>query len=378
MPEGQLASLVKDHRVDSVVLAYSDLHHEEVMHRASITLSAGATFELLGPRDTMLKAGVPVIAVTATRTGAGKSTVSRHICRILRRTGKKFNIVRHPMPYGRLERQVVQKFQTHEDLDKYECTIEEREEYEPHIEEGNTVYAGVDYASILVEASRNTDCLVWDGGNNDMPFFAPDLHITIADALRPGHEVTYHPGETNLRMADAVVINKVSDENAESVRVIVQNIASVNPKASIVRASSDLKVMQPSLIKGKRVLVVEDGPTVTHGGMSASIGLLAARKYGASVIIDPRPLALGSIKDTYETYKHLGPVLPAMGYGQEQMRELQEVISRAHADTVVLGTPIDLGKVITIERPYVRVRYEIAEIGRPTIEDLIHSSKIFS
>lgn len=375
-PEAMLPELIKKYDVDLVVLSYSDLSHEEVMHKASVALAAGADFMLLGPKSTMLDPPVPVVAVTAVRTGAGKSTVARKIARILRSRGIRFSVVRHPMPYGKLLEQAVQKFSSFEDLDRYECTIEEREEYEPHLEMGNTVYAGVDYGKVLKEAARDVDIILWDGGNNDLPFFKPSVMVTVADALRPGQEVSAYPGEVNVRMADAVVINKVGSAEPEAVKRIEENVRKFNPKAIIIRAASKIHVSAPELIKGRRALVVEDGPTVTHGGMSFSIGLIAAREFGAREIVDPKPYAVGSIRDAYRQYPHLGPVLPAMGYGKWQIRELEETINATEYDVLVLGTPIDLGRLIKISKPYVRVRYELEEIGRPNLEDVLEKAGI--
>lgn len=370
-PEEMLSELIKRHSVDLVVLSYSDLTHEDVMHKASQVLAAGADFMLLGPKSTMIETDKPVIGVTAVRTGAGKSTVTRRLASILKKYGVRFNIVRHPMPYSTLLKYKVQKFSLFEDLDRYECTIEEREEYEPHIEMGNTVYAGVDYIEVLREASKNVDLILWDGGNNDLPFFKPTLYITVADALRPGQEISAYPGEVNVRMADVIVINKLDSASQENVRRIEENIRRVNNSALIIKASSKLYVSDPSAIKGMKVLVIEDGPTVTHGGMSYSIGLIAAKMYDAEEVVDPRDYAVGSIREVYQMYKHLGPVLPAMGYTKEQIRELQETINNISCDLIILGTPIDLGRLIKLEKPYVKVRYELVEIGKPDLEEAL-------
>jgi len=369
--EEMLTELIKKYNVDLVVLSYSDLTHEDVMHKASEVLAAGADFMLLGPRSTMLESDVPVIGVTAVRTGAGKSTVTRRLASILKKHNVKFNIVRHPMPYNRLLRYRVQRFSSFEDLERYECTIEEREEYEPHIEMGNTVYAGVDYREVLREASRNVDVILWDGGNNDFPFFKPSILITVADALRPNQEISTYPGEVNVRMANVVVINKVDSVSQENVKIIEENIKKINKNALIIKASSKLYLSDPKAIAGKKVLVVEDGPTVTHGGMSYSIGLIAARMYNAGEVVDPRDYAVGSIKEVYQTYKHLGPVLPAMGYNKEQIKELQETINNIDCDLVILGTPIDLGRLINLKKPYVKVRYELEEVSKPDLEDVL-------
>lgn len=370
-PERMLTELIEKYNVDVVVLSYSDLTHEEVMHKASQVLAAGADFMLLGPKSTMIESDKPVIAVTAVRTGAGKSTVARKIASILKKNNVKFNVVRHPMPYGRLLKYRVQKISSFEDLDKYECTIEEREEYEPHLEMGNTVYAGVDYRQVLREASQGVDVILWDGGNNDFPFFKPALSVTVADALRPGQENSTYPGEVNIRTADVVIINKVNSASQDDVKIIEENIRKLNQHALIIKASSKLHISDPKAIEGKKVLVVEDGPTVTHGGMSYSIGLIAAKTYNAGEVVDPRGYAVGSIKEAYEAYKHLGPVLPAMGYSKEQIRELEETINKIKCDLIILGTPIDLGRLINLEKPYVKVRYQLEEVGKPDLEDAL-------
>ncbi|MFQ6074417.1 MAG: cyclic 2,3-diphosphoglycerate synthase, partial [Candidatus Bathyarchaeia archaeon] len=331
-PERDLPELIKEHGVNEVVFAYSDVSHEYVMHRASIALANGADFRLLGPFATMLKAEVPVVSVCAVRTGSGKSQTSRRVTEILRKKGFKVVVVRHPMPYGDLTKQVCQRFASREDLDKQECTIEEREEYEPHINNGIIVYAGVDYERILREAEKEADIIVWDGGNNDMPFYKPDLHIVVADPHRPGHEIVYHPGETNLRMADVVVINKVDTANPANVQTVRKNVKRLNPKAIIIEAASPITVDKPELIKGRKVLVVEDGPTLTHGNMPYGAGTIAAKRLGATEIVDPRPYAVGSIVKTFEEYPHLGAVLPAIGYGKEQIKELEETINQTPCD----------------------------------------------
>ncbi|MHA1506121.1 MAG: cyclic 2,3-diphosphoglycerate synthase [Candidatus Asgardarchaeia archaeon] len=370
-PEEELPELIKKFGVDVVVFAYSDVSHEYVMHKASIALANGADFWLMGPSSTTLKSKKAVIAVCAVRTGCGKSQTSRRICDILHEYGIKYVVVRHPMPYGDLSKQAVQRFSSYDDLDKYQCTIEEREEYEPHIRRGNVVYAGVDYEAILREAEKEGDVILWDGGNNDFPFYKPDLHIVVVDAHRPGHEVHYHPGEANFRMADVIVINKVDTADRESVEMIKRNIRELNPKAIVIEAASPIAVDDPSKISGKRVLVVEDGPTLTHGGMRYGAGYIAAKKYGASEIVDPRPFAVGSIKETYERYKHLDLILPAMGYGKRQIEELEETINNSDADTVVIGTPVDLRKIININKDAVRVTYELKELTKPNLEDVI-------
>jgi len=371
-PEEELPSLIKKFNVDEVVFAYSDVSHEYVMHKASIALAAGADFRLMGPSTTMLKAKVPVVSVCAVRTGSGKSQTSRKVTKILRSNGYRVVIIRHPMPYGDLRKQVCQRFATFEDLDKYECTIEEREEYEPHIRNGVIVYAGVDYEKILREAEKEADVIVWDGGNNDLPFYKPDLHIVVADPHRPGHELKYHPGEANLRMANVVVINKVDTAEPENIEKVENNVKKANPNAIIVKASSPMKVDNPELIKGKRALVIEDGPTLTHGEMPYGIATIAAKKLGASEIVDPRPYAVGSIVEAYKKYKHLGAILPALGYGEHQIRELEETINATPCDIVVVGTPIDLRRIVKINKPAVYVRYELQEVGSPNLEEILN------
>ncbi|TYP58821.1 cyclic 2,3-diphosphoglycerate synthase [Thermosediminibacter litoriperuensis] len=370
-PESRLEELVKEMGVDQVIFAYSDVSHEEVMHKASRALSAGADFRLMGPKSTMIKSVKPVVSVCAVRTGVGKSQTTRRVCQILKDMGKKVVAIRHPMPYGDLSQQVCQRFATYEDLDRHKCTIEEREEYEPHIDMGIVVYAGVDYGVILKEAEKEADIIVWDGGNNDFPFYNTDLHIVLVDPHRPGHEVKYHPGETNLRMADVVVINKIDTASSEGIDAVRKSIEQVNPGAQVVEAASPIFVEDPAKIKGKRVLVVEDGPTLTHGEMTYGAGYVAAKKYGAADIVDPRPYAVGSIKDTYAKYTHLSAILPAMGYGDIQVKELEETINRAECDTVIIGTPIDLTRITKLNKPTVRVRYRLQEIGTPTLEDLL-------
>jgi len=370
--EERLPELIREHDVDQVVFAYSDVSHEYVMHRASIVLASGADFRLMSPSATMLKAKVPVVSVCAVRTGSGKSQTSRRVCRILKNMGYKVVVVRHPMPYGDLRKQVCQRFASIEDLDRYECTIEEREDYEPHIANGFVVYAGVDYERILREAEKEAGIIVWDGGNNDLPFYASDLHIVVADPHRPGHELTYHPGETNLRMANVVVINKVDTADPYNIEIVRKNIKMVNPDATIVEAASPITVDNPELIRGKKVLVVEDGPTLTHGNMAYGAGTIIAKKLGASVI-DPRPYAVGSIRDTFKKYPHIGALLPALGYGKEQIKELEETINATPCDAVAIGTPIDLRQALRVNKPAVRVRYELQEVGKPSLEDVLRS-----
>ncbi|TMI75818.1 MAG: GTPase [Bacillati bacterium ANGP1] len=369
--EEELAPLVRRLRADQVVFAYSDVSHEHVMHVGSIAMAAGASFVLLGPGATTLVARVPVVSIGAVRTGAGKSQTTRRVTGILKAFGRRIAVIRHPMAYGDLVRQRAQRFATFEDLDRYDVTIEEREEYEPHIAAGTAVYAGVDYREVVRQAQREADVIVWDGGNNDFPFLRSNLHIVIADPHRPGHELTYHPGETNVRMADVVVINKVDTAQPQDVARVRANVARVNPKAVIIEAASPVQVDDPSLLPGRRALVVEDGPTVTHGGMAFGAGVIAARKYGVKEIVDPRPYAVGSIRQVFAAYPHLGSVLPAMGYGGQQTRELQETIAASDCDVVVLGTPVDLRRVITIRKPAVRVRYELQEITKPDLEDVL-------
>lgn len=369
-PEEELGHLIKLRQVERVVFAYSDVSHEYVMHRASEALALGADFWIMGPDSTMLSSSLPVISVCAVRTGAGKSQTSRRVAEILRAMGKKAVVVRHPMPYGELDKQVVQRFATRDDLDRHRCTIEEREEYEAHIERGNVVFAGVDYEAILREAEKEGDVILWEGGNNDLPFYRPDLHIVVADPHRAGHEVTYHPGEANLRMAHVVVINKLETAAPEAVDMVRRNLARVNPLATVVEAASPITVQDGARLTGKKVVVVEDGPTLTHGEMRYGAGVLAARRWGAE-LVDPRPYARGSIAETYRKYPHIGALLPAMGYGPDQLRELQETLAEVPADMVVVATPVDLAAVISLNRPAVRVRYELQEIGRPNLEDVL-------
>jgi predicted GTPase len=360
-PEEQIAELIRDRAVDLVALAYSDLPYEVVMHKGALVNAAGADFCMLGWQHTMLKSSKPVIAVCAVRTGCGKSQTSRAVVKLLRAAGKKVAAVRHPMPYGDLGRQICQRFATLADLDTYRCTIEEREEYEPHIAAGNIIFAGIDYEAILRAAERDADVILWDGGNNDMPFFKPNLFITVVDPHRPGHERRYYPGETNLRMADVVVVNKVDTARKKDVEIVLANIRATNPQAKVIMANSPVRVAEPKQIRGKRVLVVEDGPTVTHGEMSYGAGYIAARKYKARKIVDPRPYAVGSIKKTFAQYTHVSEVLPAMGYGEKQVRELQRTINAVPCDLVLIGTPIDLGRMLKINKPALRVRYELEE-----------------
>lgn len=371
-PEEELAALIEKLKVDEVVFSYSDVSFNYVMDKASLAMAHGADFKVLGARHTMLKANVPVVAVVAVRTGSGKSQTSRKVCSYLRAQGKRVVAVRHPMPYGDLVQQRVQRFATLADLKKYKCTVEEMEEYEPHIVEGGVVYAGVDYEDILRKAEKEADIIVWDGGNNDMPFFKPDLTITVVDPHRPGHELTYYPGETNVRLADVIVVNKVDSAPPENVETVIRNVTSVNQHATIIRANSRIEVEDEAVIRGKRVLVIEDGPTLTHGEMSYGAGTLAAKRFGAKEIVDPRPYAVRSIKATFEKYPNTGALLPAMGYGETQMRDLEATINRVPCDAVVIGTPIDLRRVITLKKPSTRVRYALEEITKPDLEDILH------
>ena len=370
-PESELVRLIQENQVDQVVFAYSDVPHEYVMHKASVVLAAGADFRLMGANNTQLKSTKPVVSVCAVRTGSGKSQTTRRVSLILRDLGYKVAAIRHPMPYGDLVKQAVQRFADYSDLDKHECTIEEREEYEPHLDNGVIVYAGVDYERILRQAEQEVDIVLWDGGNNDFPFYKPDLAIVVADPHRPGHEVSYHPGETNIRMADVFVINKVDTASAENVIKVRENLYAANPRAQIIEAASPLFVDDPQSIRGKRVLVIEDGPTLTHGEMAYGAGWVAARRFGAAEIVDPRPYAVGSIIDTYQKYPGTGKILPAMGYGDAQMHDLEQTIANAPVDLVISATPIDLTRVIKVTKPMQRVRYELEEIGKPDMVDLL-------
>jgi len=369
--EEELVDLICQHRIDQVVFAYSDVPHEYVMHKASQVLAAGADFRLMGTKTTWLTSTKPVVAVCAVRTGAGKSQTTRHVCDVLQAMGHKVVAVRHPMPYGDLVKQAVQRYASHADMDLHECTIEEREEYEPHLDRGIVVYAGVDYERILRQAEHEADIVVWDGGNNDLPFYKPDLYITVADPHRAGHEIAYHPGESNLRAADVVVINKVDTADLANIARVRENTWRVNPTATIVEAASPIFVEDPIAIRGKHVLVVEDGPTLTHGEMAYGAGVVAAKRFGAAEIVDPRPYAVGSVVNTYKKYPTTGQVLPAMGYGDQQMCELEETINATPCDMVIIATPIDLGRLLKIYRPYQRVHYELQVIGRPTLEEIL-------
>jgi predicted GTPase len=369
--EEDLLRLIQEQEIEDVVFSYSDVPHEYVMHRASEVISVGANFVLLGGEGTMVKSNRPVISICAVRTGCGKSQTTRRVSEILRDAGKKVAAIRHPMPYGDLAAQKVQRFASLEDLKRHNCTIEEMEEYEPHITRGNIIYAGVDYEAILRQAEEEAEVVLWDGGNNDLPFYKPDLHIVVADPLRPGHELEYHPGETNLLMADVVVINKIDSADPEDVNDLRMSIREHNPRAVIVEAASPISVEDPSLIEDKKALVIEDGPTLTHGEMAYGAGIVAAEKFGAAEVVDPRPWPVGTISDTFEKYPEIGPLLPAMGYGDQQMRDLEATIAAADCDVVIIGTPIDLRRVIKIDKPSVRVTYDLQEIGRPNLADAL-------
>ena len=369
--EDELSRLIRELNVDQVIFAYSDLAHTEIMHKASFVLAAGADYRLMGPKLTQLKSSKPVVSICAVRTGCGKSQTTRHVVEILQALGHQVVVIRHPMPYGDLTRQIWQRFSTYEDLDKYECTIEEREEYEPHLDRGVIVYAGVDYGEIIKRAEAEADLIIWDGGNNDLSFYQSDYSIVVVDPHRPGHEVSYHPGETNLRRADVVVINKVDTAEAVNIATVRRNIRAVNPAAVIVEAASPIFVEEAAAIAGKKVLVVEDGPTLTHGEMTYGAGAVAARQFGAAEMIDPRPYAVGFIRETFEKYPHIGMLLPAMGYGEEQIADLEETINKTPADLVIIATPIDLRRLIDIKHPTERVRYELQVIGQPTLVELL-------
>lgn len=362
-PEAELSELIKKYEVDQVIFAYSDVSHQTVMHKASQVLACGADFRLMGPDNTMIKSKAPVIAVTAVRTGSGKSQTTRYVAQALTERGKKVAIIRHPMPYGNLEEQVVQRFASYADLDKHKCTIEEREEYEPHIDLGLVVYAGVDYEEILHQAEAEADVILWDGGNNDLPFYHSDLHIVVVDPHRVGHETSYHPGEANLRRADIALINKVDSADPADVEKVKTTIAAINPQAKIIMANSPITVDDPETVAGKKVLVIEDGPTLTHGEMAYGAGVIAAEKLGAAELLDPRPYAVGTIKDTFAKYSHLSRLLPAMGYGKTQVEELEKTINDSPAELVLIGTPIDLRRIMKLDKPALRVRYDLEEIG---------------
>ncbi|NOZ50952.1 MAG: GTPase [Chloroflexi bacterium] len=371
--ESELENLIRTREVDLVVFAYSDVSHEYVMHLAARTVAAGAGFWLMGANTTMLKSSKPVIAITAARTGSGKSQTTRYVTDILRAMGKQVVAIRHPMPYGDLNAQAVQRFATYEDLDRYDCTIEEREEYEPHLDRGTIVYAGVDYERILRQAEKEADIILWDGGNNDLPFYHSDLHITVVDPHRAGHEKRYWPGEANVRMSDVIVINKVDTADLAMISEVRANLRELAPEAIVVEAASPIFIDNPRQIRGKRVLVIEDGPTLTHGGMRYGAGYVAASRFGAAEIIDPRPWAVASIADTYAKYPDTGPILPAMGYSDAQIHDLEATINQVPCDLVIIGTPIDLNRVANIKHPTQRLRYELQPLGQPILADVIHA-----
>jgi predicted GTPase len=372
VPESELIALLRDQDVDQVVFSYSDVTHEHVMHVASRSLAAGADFLLLSPRDTMLTPSKPCVAICAVRTGAGKSQTTRRVAELLRESGKRVAVLRHPMPYGDLARQAVQRFERYEDLDDADATIEEREEYEPHLAEGNLVFAGIDYAAILEQAEREADVVLWDGGNNDTPFVRPEVHIVVVDPHRAGHELRYHPGETNLRMADVCVVNKVDSAPQEGIDAVLDSIHEHTSNAAVVLAASPFHVEGDSTqIRGKRVLAIEDGPTLTHGEMTYGAAVLAAKQHGAAELVDPRPFAVGSIAKTFEDYPEVGALLPAMGYGEDQIDDLRKTIEHADADLVLIGTPIDLRRLVDFERPALRVTYRLQEVGEPTLADVL-------
>ncbi len=371
LAEEDLESIIRDNGVDEVWFSYSDVPHTYVMDKGSRVIAWGAHFGICSATKTMLESSKPVIAITAVRTGVGKSQTTRYVSRILKTMGKRVVAIRHPMPYGDLAKQACQRFETYEDLDRHQCTIEEREEYEPHIDNGFIVYAGVDYEKILREAEKEADIILWDGGNNDTPFYKPDLHITLLDPHRPGHELAYYPGETNFLMADLLIVNKVDTAPPENVERVMENARKHNPKARLIQCRSIITVDDPELIRGKRVLVVEDGPTLTHGGMSYGAGWFAAKQAGAAEIVDPKPYAVGSLKATYEKYPNAEKILPAMGYGDKQMRELEATINATPADAVVEGTPIDLKRIITIDKPIANVTYELEEVEPGVIEEMV-------
>jgi len=370
-PEEDLIKLIEELDIQEVIFSYSDVPHEYVMHKAAMVNAAGVSFRMLGGKETMVKSTKPVVAIGAVRTGCGKSQTTRFICDTLKKQGLKVAAIRHPMPYGDLVKQAVQRFASLDDLKKHECTIEEMEEYEPHIVNGTIIYAGVDYEAILRQAEKEADVIVWDGGNNDLPFYAPDLTVIVADPLRPGHEYTYYPGETNIRIADVVVINKIGIADPDDVEDVRYNIRQLNPDAVIVDAASPIAVDDPSVIEGKRVLVVEDGPTLTHGEMTFGAGTVAAEKFGADDLVDPRPYLRGTLIDTFEKYPEIGILLPAMGYGDQQMKDLEETIAATECDAVIIGTPIDLRRVIKIDKPSTRVTYDLQVIGKPDLAKIV-------
>ncbi len=369
--EEELEVLLRDEQIDEVVFSYSDVSHEYVMHRASRVLAAGVGFRLLPPSKTMLESSKPVVAVNAVRTGAGKSETSRRVAQALQKMGQKVVVIRHPMPYGDLSKQAVQRFSEYADLERHDCTIEEREEYEPHLNLGLIVYAGIDYEAILREAEKEADVILWDGGNNDFSFYRPDIQIVVTDPHRPGHEVRYHPGEANLRRADVVIVNRVDTAHPDGIQEVRANVRRLNPSAAVIEAAMPLFIEDPDQIRNQRVLVVEDGPTVTHGEMSYGYGVIAAKRYGAAEIIDPRPFAVGSIDQTFQDYPGTGPLLPAMGYSAKQIKDLEATIQATDAELVIIATPIDLRRLLEIDKPALRIRYELQEIGTPTLDDIL-------
>src|SRR2546423_529047 len=372
LPESALEQLVREHEIDSVVFAYSDVTHEQVTHIGSGALASGASYHLLSPHDTMLASRKPVVAICAVRTGSGKSQTTRHVARLFRENGKRVAVLRHPMPYGDLAAQAVQRFERYEDLDTADATIEEREEYEPHLAEGNLVFAGIDYERILRAAEQEADAILWDGGNNDTPFIRPDVHIVVVDPHRPGHELRYHPGETNLRMADVCVVNKIDSAPQEGIDAVLNSIHEHTSGAKVVLAASPFHIEgDAEEIKGKRVLAIEDGPTLTHGEMTYGAAVLAAKQHGAAALVDPRPFAVGSIAETFEDYPNVGTLLPAMGYGREQMEDLRETISRSDAEVVLIGTPIDLRRLIELDKPALRVSYRLRELDEPGLAEIL-------
>ncbi len=370
-PETDMEKLIKEKNIDQVILAYSDISHVYVMHLASRVLASGADFRLIGIKKAMLKSKKPIVAICAVRTGCGKSQTSQKVCQILRKMGHKVVAIREPMPYGNLVEQACMRIATYEDMKKYKCTIEEREEYEAYIENDFVIYTGVDYGRILKQAEKEADIIVWDGGNNEISFYVPNLQIVVADPLRPGHEISYHPGEVNARIADVVIINKVNSAEMKNVEIVKNNIKKINPEAIIIKANSVVTVEDPEKVKGKKILVVEDGPTLTHGGTSYGAGIIAAKQLGCE-IVDPRPYAVGTVKETYKNFPNLGKVLPAMGYSDKQIKELEKTINRAECDAVLVGTPFDLAKLLKINKPSVRVRYKIEEIGKPDLEKILN------
>lgn len=372
-PERELEHLISGKKIEQVIFAYSDVPHLHVMHLASRVIAAGADFRMMGAGQTMLESKVPVVSVCAVRTGCGKSQTTRKVCDILQRRGFRVVAVRHPMPYGDLVKQRVQRFAAVEDLDLQDCTIEEREEYEPHIVRGVVVYAGVDYEAILRRAEQEADVVVWDGGNNDLPFFKPKIEVVVVDPHRPGHEILYHPGEANLLRAQVIVINKIQTANAPDIETVRKNIRQYNPKATVIDCASPISVPDPEAIRGKKVLVIEDGPTLTHGEMTYGAGIVAAQNFGAASVVDPRPYVVGSIAETFQKYPKIGTLLPAMGYGKKQIRELETTINKAECDLVLIATPIDLGRILKINKPSLRVTYELQELGKPDLEDVLKS-----